>query len=493
MSKVIRGLLLLSVANFLAAGIGYVIHVALGRALGPEGYGVFNTINSLVSVIAILTAAGIPLAVSKYTAELEGSDRVLKKGLTLQSILAAIVFIFLMLNAEFVAGLIGDLSLVPLIRIAALGIPIMALYSVFDGFLNGNSSFGRQTADSIIVNIGKLFAIVLVIIGFGVAGALGGYVLGAMLGLIATVIFCWMLLKERGANKSRGNIEYARMLNFAIPIMLVSLLSTLLYNIDILSIKILLKSDELTGIYSAASMISRVPMLVFGAIATVLFPTLSYSMSKNEVDRTRKYISNTIRYLLILLLPMALIVGLTSGGLASLIYSAKYQAAGEPLSILFFGFIGIVFMQLFSTVINAEGKPMVTVAILLICAVSSILLNLILDPMLGIVGAATATTISTYVGIIIAGAYINKKHKIDIKLNSISKMIGGLALIALLWTVLNNFLTFKGVYLLIEYAILFGAYLLFLFIVKGYETEDLEVLYKLLPSKVSGVLKKVTL
>ena len=489
MSKVIRGLLLLSIASFLAAGIGYVVHVALGRALGPEGYGIFNTVNSLVSLISILAIAGIPLAVSKYSSEMEGSSKVLKKGLILQSVLAAIIFIFFMLGAELIAGAVGDPNLAPLIRIISLGIPLSALSGVFDCFLNGNRLFGRQTIDSLVINLGKLSAIVLVLIGLGVAGALGGYVIGALLGLITSASFCWILLKERKPNNQ--DIKYMKLMKFAVPTILFSLLFALLYNIDILSVKILLKSDELTGFYSAASMISRVPMFVLGAIMTVLFPTLSYSMSKNEGDKTRRYISNTLRYLLILLLPMAVIVGLTADDFTSLIYSAKYQNAGAPLSILFFGFVGIVLVQLFGTIINAEGKPMIIVAILLVSVLLSGILNFILDPVLGIKGAAIATTCAAYIGVIMAGYYINKRHKINIKFSTIAKIIAGLILTVLLWALINHFFIFKGMILLVEYGILFAAYLIFLMIIKGYEKEDLELLYGVLPQKLAEPIRKI--
>jgi len=492
MSKVVRGFFLFSIASFIAVVVGYIVHIALGRALGPGGYGVFNTVNSLITITSVITTAGIPLAVAKFVSEREGSSRdILKKGLILQFILAVFIFLVYMLGAELIAGSVGDPSLAFFIRIAALGVPLGAMFGLLDSYFNGRKSFGRQTVDSIISNVMKLSAIIFVFLGFGVAGALGGYVLSPLLGLVAASIFCWMLVKGEKKDTKESNVGFKKLLYFAIPTIAFTLCLTLLYNIDIISVKSLLKSDELSGFYSAASMISRISLFLLGAITVVLFPTLSGSISLGEIKTTRKYISNTFRYLLILLLPIALIVGITSGDFVSLIYSSKFLPAASPLSILFFGFVCIVFLQLFGMIINAEGKPWIIAAILAIAVIISIILNLILDPLLGITGAAIATTFAALVGALIAGFYVNKRHGIEIRAETIARIVAGLILIVLVWFVLSKLIVLKGIFLLVEYAILFGGYLVFLLLIKEFGKEDWEALYKILPGQISIPLRKI--
>jgi stage V sporulation protein B len=489
MSKIIRGLLLLSIANFVAVVIGYLIHIILGRTLGPENYGIFNVVNSLIAVTSVITLSGIPVAIAKYVSEKEGTNAtMLKKGLLIQFGLTLPIFLIFILGADLIAQFMGDPSLAFLIRIAALGVPLSAMFGVLDSYLNGRKAFGKQMVNGVVLNIAKLSAVLLALLGFGVAGALGGYVFGTFCGMIIAGIFCFNLINKSKEEK-QASIGYKSLIKFSIPILVFSICLTLLYNIDIISVKSLLKSDELVGFYSAASMISRVPLLFLGAISTVLFPTLSGSIASGEISLTRKYISNAIRYLVLFLLPAAVIISLNSTGIVDLIYSSKYTPAGAPLSVLFFGFVFIVFLQLFSTVINAGGKPWIIASILPIIVILSGVMNLILDPVFGILGAAISTTLAAFIGVIITGVYIHKKHGIVLDIKTIGRIIVGLVMIILISQVLDSMYSFSKLLLLVKCALLLGIYFVLLLGLGEINKEDWENLYRILPNSASGLIR----
>lgn len=497
MSKTVRGIFLLTVAGFIVILAGYLIQTVLGRVLGPANYGLFTAINALISVTSVITTAGVPIAVSKYVSEMEAKEMrhesrtILKKGLLLELLLVLPVFLFYILAAGWLAKGIGDPNAAILIRIAAVGVIFSAMYGVFDNFLNGMKKFGRQTIEIVSINIGKMAAIPFVLLSYGVAGAFVGYVLGGLVGMLVAAVFCILLAREIGKERHTGEktIGYGRLINFAVPVLVMTLLFNNIYNLDILAVKVLSKSDEITGYYSAAAMIARVPLYLFAGLAAVLLPSLSGTISTGMKEATQKYLRNAIRYVPMILLPMALAVALTSSSLVSLIYTNTYVTAGPTLGVLFFGMILVVFLQLLSTVINAEGKSWEITKIMAVAIAVLISLSILLIPIIGMIGAAIGVTISAAVGILLAGNYVSKRHQVSIDMGSARNTIIGLIVIAVLWFALSLVSQWNGLMLVVEYGILYAGYWIMIVLLGEVKNEDWEMVSKMIPKNVSETIK----
>jgi O-antigen/teichoic acid export membrane protein len=115
---------------------------------------------------------------------------------------------------------------------------------------------------------------------------------------------------------------------------------------------------------------------------------------------------------------------------------------------------------------------------------------LILIPQFGILGAAVSTTLAALVGTVLSLDYVNKKHGISMQASTITRILIGLVLIFILWFILSKFLAFKGLWLLFEYAVLFGAYSFFMLFSGESEKDDWERIYNLLPKPISDFTKE---
>ena len=83
-----KGLLYLMVSRIVWIASGFAIHVGLGRLLGPEQYGIFGVIISLISVTYLVLGNGIRQAVTKYIAsDLRLAGVIKTTGLKIQTIL----------------------------------------------------------------------------------------------------------------------------------------------------------------------------------------------------------------------------------------------------------------------------------------------------------------------------------------------------------------------------------------------------------------------
>ena len=186
-----KGTVYLIIAQTIFLGAGYAIHFGLGRILGPGEYGIFGVILSLLTVVEIFLIRGFRDAVSKYVSEFRDKANIIKnKGIKIELIFSTIAFCLYFYFAKDIAILLKDSSLTNYIRLSAMIIPIMSIYSVYIGYLSGRREFGKQAISMSVQSLGKVFGVYLfVLLGFGIFGALGGYIFGVGIALIIAGYF----------------------------------------------------------------------------------------------------------------------------------------------------------------------------------------------------------------------------------------------------------------------------------------------------------------
>jgi len=474
MTSVAKGTMYLMVSQLVFMLSGYVIHFGLGRYLGPEAYGIFGVVIYLMTTVNLILTSGFPSAASKYIAEKNNVGSIMRVSKKINIILSILVFIVYLSLSKNIALIFNDISLLPYIRMTALGIPFYTFYTLYGGFLNGFRLFDKQAIIQVISSVSKVFfAFFLVLFGFEIYGAVGAYIIAAFIGFIIAYHYTPKI-------KMNGDFPARKLINFAIPITLYSVGLTLLMNIDLFSIKALLGSSIETGFYTSATTIARVPFFLLSALAATLFPSISFSTSKNDKALTSRYITTSLRYMLILLVPILFIASSTSDSLVSLLYSSSYIEAGLPLSILIFGLGFLAVFNVLSTIISASGKPTISFSFVFALVFIDIILNRIFIPEYGLKGAAIATTFTMGIGLVLASVYVYKKFKTLVDYKSFIRVIFA----SLVVYMISCKISVSGILLLLEYMILFGLYFLILIGIKELKKDDLKVLEQILPFNI---------
>lgn len=463
-----KGTIYLMVTNVIFIISGYAIHFGLARYLGPELYGVFGVILALLTISETLLMKGMREAVIKFTSEDEESASSIKnKALEIQTVFSLLVFIFLISLAPLIADKLNDISLVNCIRLSAFIIPVMALYSVYNGHLNGIRAFGKQAKTGIVYSLTKVFAVfALVFIGLKINGAIIGYLIAALIGLLVAKHYCVFKTVEK------NDFKVNKLIKFAVPLIIYSIGFTLLMNVDLLFVKAFMIDTAKTGFYTAAITLARTPFFILIALSATLLPSISKSIANNDSKLTNKYINQSLRYMLMLLIPGALLVSATSNDLISLVYTAEYINAAPSLSILIFGLTFLSVFVILTTIITASGKPKISMIVALMLVPIDIVLNLTLIPIYELKGAALATTITAFIALVIAAAYVFQRF--GTLMNPISFVrISGASLIIYLVAIGYSI---SGVLLVVNYMFLFLVYLGLLWVSKEIKKEDIDVM-----------------
>lgn len=478
MEKMGEGTIYLMISYTILLGCGYIIHFGLGRIFGPEKYGIFGVILSLLTIIEIFLMKGFKDAVSKYVSEFSSRANVIKnKAIKIELILSSLAFCLYFISAKYIAILLKDQNLTNYIRLSAVIIPIMSIYYIYIGYLSGKKEFRKYAIAMGTRQIVKTFIVfLLVLLGFELYGAIIGYIIGVAIGLTIAGYF------SIDETKESNNFSSRKLINFAIPLVLFSGMTTLLMNLDLLFVKALIENTEQIGIYTSALTITRAPYYIFFALSITLLPSISKSTSTNNLPQTQEYISKSLRYLLLLILPLAFFVSGSAGEVIKLTYSSVYISAANPLSILIFGITFITIFYVLATIITGSGNPGVSMAMALSLVPIDVGLNLLLIPEYGLEGAATATTITCLIGLIISAICVKKKFGMLMSGKSFSKILVG----SVVLFIIPQFFIVSGL-LFIVYAIgMFGVYFLILLALKEINEDDKEFVSRMLPDSISN-------
>ena len=456
---------------------GFLLNAMLGRWLGPEQFGIFGIINAVLTVFEVTIAASIARGVSKFVAENEASPRTVINGaFIIQAVSGIFIFAAVFFGADLIADLLQDHGLSGYFRMLAFLIPVTGLAIVYESSLNGIRAFGRQAVLILVFHISRLvWVLSFVVMGLAVKGAILGLIVAEITRLFVGRYFC----RELGG---KGSIGPMKLLEFGVQMGALSFTYVILMNIDLMAVKVILKESSLTGFYNAALTISKMPSFLMGALSATLFPSIVRSISENDRVLTEKYINQTMKYLLMIIMPLTFLISATTEGLIFFVYGSDYVPSAQPLSILIFGWAFLAISTVFNTIILATDKPYVAALIGLLLIPVSILLNLVLIQRMGINGAAWAATVTNVVGCALAGGYVYLCFNTLVKFASVARILLSSIVIyflAILYPV-------SGALLLGKYFFLFPVFFILLFVFGEITIDDIINL----KSSVFKILKK---
>lgn len=446
---------------------GYILHAGLGRLWGPEKYGFFVIVLSILIWVELVTTSGIPTTIGKFIAEEEDKVKgLLSQGMKIQMILSITIVAIVFFSAPLISSLLGDEKLTFYLRLASIDVPFMSILALHWKTLGGLRAFTRKAITIIVYCTFKVLIIfTLVFLGLSLTGAFIGNCLASIVAFCVTLRFL-SSLKKKPILRS----ETQRIIKFAIPLTIYYFSYNFLIILDLFLVKSIFKDQVSTGYYASAQSVAKIPYFIFFAFTLTLLPLLANSISKGERELSSSYINKSLRFLLILLVPLVLIINETSEELITIIYSKQYLQAAPTLSILVFGFGFLSFFLTLNTILiaNNESKKVLLVTLMLIPF--DVFLNFKLISIYGIEGAAIATTVTIMIGCIITSILVYKKFSTFLEMKSCLRIFTS----AIFVFFISKTIPLSGVFVIIKLLILFSLYFLILYIIREIKEDEVD-------------------
>jgi len=392
--KFIKDVGIVSLTNLVIALKGLIILPIITKILGTENYGVWVQIIVTISLTTTIATLGLPYTLVRFLAA-EKDKKEIRKGiysvLGVVSIVALFVVLILFIFSTPISNFFGEEEI--LVKVLALVIFFECLNLVFLNIFRAFQEISRYSFFMNFQTIGEICLIATaVFLGFGLLGAVLSLL---FIRILIFLIICRLILKRIGVKiPELSEIRIKKYLNFGIPTIPSSISSWIVHSSDRYLINYFL-GTIFVGYYGPAYTLGTIINLFVAPLSFVLPAFLSKFYDKNQIEKVKKYLRFSLKYFLMISIPSFFGLSVLSKQLLTIFSTPEIANHGYSilpliaLSIILWG-IYTIFIQ----IIILVKKTKIIAKLWLGAAFLNLLLNCLLIPKMGILGAAIATLVA---------------------------------------------------------------------------------------------------
>jgi O-antigen/teichoic acid export membrane protein len=377
--------------------------IFMTRMVGAAIYGIFVLAKNTAMIGTILGNFGLEKGLLYFLPFHKGRgnwDRA--KGSLVSSTRLTAIFSFstaalLFLGADLIAKEVFHNPLVArAIRVLAFSIPGMAFVKLW---LSGVQAF-RVLKYSVLVDkiIRPLTCLAVLSLLFMVGLKLYSLVFAELTSVLLAAGLAYYFLRRLFPLRWRENGAVANrreLLGFSAPLFLMDSLNFILTRVDVIMLGIFLMSQQV-GIYYAATRVAMLQLIPLASVNSIFAPMIAEYHGRGDLVSLRRNFKVATRWILSLAFPLCLFVILFPVPLLRL-FGPEFIIGSTALVILAVGQLVDAATGPVDYIIMMTGHPKLNLSNSLCLALLNVILNLLLIPRFGIVGAAVATATSAAV------------------------------------------------------------------------------------------------
>lgn len=378
-------------------GFTFLSIVIIARHLQPDGYGLIRLGAALLTFSGMIFTLGLDDGISRFLPryeELAEKRKVLVSSFHIgivSSIGGAALF---MLLSYRIANFLNIPRAAPVFTIFSAAIPILVVYKLQLGTIRGTKkSLPFVYTNHVIMPTVRFAMIALLwLLGFGVIGIAFGYLAGYIVAVIVGFYFI-----HRDTPLLNSNIktprEYRALLHFSLPLVLSGFMYQVLMSSDVFLLGYFTSSSSAIGIYQGVYPLGNLLFVVLVSFRYIVLPIFSETDGVDEISHQNLYGSLT-KWTFLFSVPLALLFVGFPFTIIRLTFGEQYVSGARVLQVLVIGLSSHFLLGPNAGVLKAIGRTREVMIFVSIAALSNILLNIVLIPAFGILGAAISTALA---------------------------------------------------------------------------------------------------
>ena len=395
------------VRQFTSIVIGTFLIIIIARMLGPELQGEYALITNFPAILMMFVNLGFNISTVYYVSrqEIEPGESFFNNliiGVILSLIGVIAGFITIYFFGDVLFKDVDDHSYVYFILIA---LPFMLLNTFFQTIFQGIQDFKVFNTILVITQITNLLLVLVLIVlfDFGLFGALTAFISGHVLTLLFILIFSAKRFKLSRENL-KLNVPYLRKsFHYGFKSYMSNLVTFLNYRINIYLLGFFVGNGAV-GLYFTALTLGEKLSVFTQSISSVLLPRIASMGTEEERNHLTSIVS---RFTMIFMLVFAVVIFFIIDYLAPVLGN-QYKETPFYLKILLPGISLLAVEKILSNDIAARGKPEINMYVSIFNVIFSTILNIILIPAYGAMGAALATSVSYSLSFVIKAILFKK-------------------------------------------------------------------------------------
>jgi O-antigen/teichoic acid export membrane protein len=429
--------------HYLIAEVGSVIAglismPILARILEREDYGRLSLIMISVNFLAAFARLGLPQSVARYLPE-HREQGAASLGVYVSSIFQSslivsvgLVAILAVLGALLKQSIWNDWSN----YIALIGVLLCneVMYSIITELYRAQE---RSVLNSALILVVRFSALaVSLLFFFYVSRTLDALLIGkavaqmAVLTIFVLPMIGWGYLKLHKIDPQ----VVKNAIGYGLPLSIATAADFLIAYGDRYVIQGLLDAVQVARYSLPYDILQQVETAITTPIRMAVIPMIFAMIVNQNLAATTEFVSQVIRGMIIIIVPIIFGVSILGYDLVTLIGSEKYADSSTVVPILAAGVLlgGISF--LFTVGLSYQKRTDIIALITVLSGTFNILLNILLVPYMGIIGAAWATAI-TYIGHVIILYRLSSRYlKVQLYLGSfVRTVVAALIMAITLW------------------------------------------------------------
>lgn len=495
LSKIAKGAGIVFSGTLLGKALLFFYAIFIARVFGTEGVGIYYLGLTITTFIVSISLIGLDTAVVRFVSLYNGERDINRMKGTILSctgiamVISIVTAIFLYVFANTISShFFKEPGLKNVLRLFSISIPFIALTRVFLASTRGLKlmQYTVYTNDMAEIGLRFFFTFILVyLLGFKLEGLVIANVMASILAAFLAFYYATRFIPIID-KKIKPILEFKGLLKFSIPLVFSRFLLTLISSVDTFMLGYF-SSAASVGIYNIAIRLVNVAALTRPAFHQIFNPFVADLHNRNEIKKLGGLFKVLSKWIFTISFPLFLL----------LIFFPKYflNAFGEGflggsacLMVISLAYLLNSTLGLSASLLVMSGRSDLALKNNLCAVISNIILNYLLIPKFGVLGAAIGTGISLVILNLLRLTevfYLMKIH--PYRFDYLKPLLAGLISITTVFFIQNNFSDMGNIILLVLFTGFFCSYLLLLYLFKLSEEE----LYikNILSNKLTSLVK----
>lgn len=389
LKQTIRHSAVYSFANLLQKGVGFLMIPVYTHFLTPSDYGVLEMMDLTMMVLATITGMKIGGAIIRFYYRydsLEEKREVLSTGLMGITFFALAMALILELSARPISGFVlGSVEYTHLFQIIFISMALQTIAVVPESLLLAQKRSVTFSTITLLTFVSYLTFNILFIVGMkmGVMGMVISTLITKMLNVSMLFTVTW-----REFNMKFSLEKFKAMLSYSLPLIPAGLCLFAIHYSDRYFIQKFVSLDEL-GLYSLGYKFGMIISVIVAQPIFRIWNTQRYDIAKKP--GSEEVFGRMFTYIIFAFILVGLFISTLIDETIAIMAPESYQGAAGIVALVVAGYIlfGCASFAQLGMYVNYKTKYLFPIQFL--TALINVILNLLLIPIYGIMGAAFST------------------------------------------------------------------------------------------------------
>lgn len=462
----------------LQLGISFLSKLIIARELSVVDFGAIGLGTTVAALTSTLVLLGMQEGIGRFLPRFDDpADRrgVLLSGFTMTVPLGLLAGAAIFLTAPFLASvLFNSPEIAPVLRVFGLIVPLMVVFHMVISTVQGKQESGPKVVLENIAKPVSRFLMVLAVIAIGISSVRIAWAYFIAWAVPVVLGVGYLYYKTNLFERSTPAVLRRReMLQFSLPLLISAGFGFILSDLDTLLLGYFSSTPAPVGVYSVIYPLATLLNTAMVAFNFVFMPVISELHAEGQWAEIRRIYVTVTKWIFMVTFPVFLVLFLFPKRVISLTFGAKYVGGSLALSVLALGLFVSAVLGVNRQALISFGDTRVKMYLDGGAAGFNALLNILLIPPYGVLGAAVATAGTFILLNIVASVHLYRTEGIFPVSTSFFRpgVVGGVSF-GLVYVVIREYFSTRPVVLVIGFGMFLVVYVLAILRFGGIEEEE---------------------